>query len=201
MESLLPMNFTLKQKVMRTEMKIKNLFFGVTLLTTGYINAQTTPATADTANAETVTTAQTQVSNPAIDALVKQAAAKPDDTQTLVTLATAYQDAGDWNSAITTWNKITTLIPDWAPAYYSIGYANQSAKNNDAAKAAYEQYISKVKPAEIDASKQNLAYAYFFIAFQDKDTNKEKAKQYIAKSLQYDATNQDAINLSKNLMN
>lgn len=182
-------------------MKIKNLFFGVTLLTTGYINAQTTPATADTAKAETVTTAQTQVSNPAIDALVKQAAAKPDDTQTLVTLATAYQDAGDWNSAITTWNKITTLIPDWAPAYYSIGYANQSAKNNDAAKAAYEQYISKVKPAEIDASKQNLAYAYFFIAFQDKDTNKEKAKQYIAKSLQYDATNQDAINLSKNLMN
>lgn len=182
-------------------MKIKSLFFGVTLLTAGYINAQTTQATADTAKTAVAATAQTSLTNPAIEALVKQAAAKPDDTQTLVTLATAYQDAGDWNSAIATWNKITTLIPDWAPAYYSIGYANQSAKNNEGAKAAYEQYISKVKPAEVEASKQNLGYAYFFIAFQDKDTNKEKAKQYIAKSLQYDGSNQDALALSKTLMN
>ena len=180
---------------MRTEMKIKSLFFGLTLMTTGFISAQTTT----TATAETTQTAA--VTNPTIDALVKQVAAKPDDTQTLVTLATAYQDAGDWNSAIATWNKITTVIPDWAPAYYSIGYANQSAKNNEGAKAAYEQYIAKVKPAEVDASKQNLAYAYFFIAFQDKDTDKEKAKQYIAKSLQYDGSNQDALNLSKTLMN
>lgn len=186
---------TLKQKVMKTEMKIKTLFFGLTLMTTGFINAQTT----NTTSVETVQS--TAVTNPAIDVLIKQVAAKPDDTQALVTLATAYQDAGDWNSAITTWNKITTIIPDWAPAYYSIGYANQSAKNNAGAKAAYEQYIAKVKPAEVDASKQNLAYAYFFIAFQDKDTDKEKAKQYIAKSLQYDGSNQDALNLSKSLMN
>ena len=61
--------------------------------------------------------------------------------------------------------------------------------------------FGKVKPEEVDASKQNLAYAYFFIAFQDKDTDKEKAKQYIAKSLQYDGSNQDALNLSKTLMN
>lgn len=176
-------------------MKIKILFFGLTLMTTGFISAQTT----NTTSAETVQS--TAVTNPAIDALLKQVAAKPDDTQALVTLATAYQDAGDWNSAITTWNKITTIIPDWAPAYYSIGYANQSAKNNAGAKSAYEQYIAKVKPAEVDASKQNLAYAYFFIAFQDKDTDKEKAKQYIAKSLQYDGSNQDALNLSKSLMN
>ena len=180
---------------MKTEMKIKSLFFGLTLMTTGFISAQTT----NTTSAETTQTAA--VTNPTIDALVKQVAAKPDDTQALVTLATAYQDAGDWNSAIATWNKITTVIPDWAPAYYSIGYANQSAKNNDGAKTAYEQYIAKVKPAEVEANKQNLAYAYFFVAFQDKETNPEKAKQYIAKSLQYDSSNQDALNLSKSLMN
>ncbi|WP_379963786.1 hypothetical protein [Epilithonimonas sp. UC225_85] len=176
-------------------MKIKSLFFGLTLLTTGYINAQTTATTP----AETSQTAAS--ANPTIEGLKQKVAAKPDDTQSLVALATAYQDAADWTSAIATWNKITTLIPDWAPAYYSIGYANQSAKNNEGAKAAYEQYIAKVKPAEIEASKQNLAYAYFFIAFQDKDTDKEKAKQYIAKSLQYDGSNQDALNLSKSLMN
>lgn len=182
-------------------MKIKSLFFGVTMLTAGYVNAQTTQTTSDSVKTETNATTQTNAANPTIDALIKQIASKPDDTQAMVTLATAYQDAGDWNSAIATWNKITTVIPDWAPAYYSIGYANQSAKNNAGAKAAYEQYIAKVKPAEIDAAKQNLAYAYFFIAFQDKDTDKEKAKQYIAKSLQYDGSNQDALNLSKSLMN
>jgi len=180
---------------MKTEMIIKSLFFGLTLMTTSFISAQTTSTT------PSATVQSTAATNPAIDALLKQVAAKPDDTQALVTLATAYQDAGDWNSAISTWNKITTIIPDWAPAYYSIGYANQSAKNNASAKAAYEQYITKVKPEEVDASKQNLAYAYFFIAFQDKDTDKEKAKQYIAKSLQYDGSNQDALNLSKSLMN
>ena len=184
---------TLKQKVMKTEIKIKSLFFGLTLMTTGFISAQTTD-TITTATPETTQSAA--VTNPTIDALLKQVAAKPDDTQTLVTLATAYQDAGDWNSAIVTWNKITTLIPDWAPAYYSIGYAQQSSKNNEGAKAAYEQYISKVKPAEVDANKQNLAYAYFFVAFQDKDTDKEKAKQYIAKSLQYDSTNEEAMKLN-----
>jgi tetratricopeptide (TPR) repeat protein len=169
---------------MKTNMKIKGLLLGFSLMTVGMISAQTSPAT----NAEIETLNQKIVTNPS-------------DTEALVGLATAYQNANDWTSAIATWNKVTAILPDWAPAYYSIGYANQSAKNNEGAKAAYEQYITKVKPEEVDAAKQNLAYAYFFIAFQDKDTDKEKAKQYIAKSLQYDSSNQDALNLSKSLMN
>lgn len=180
---------------MRTELKIKSILFGLSLLTVGYASAQTTTETQSPA------TTQSQVANTQIEALKQKIAANPQDTQSLVTLATAYQDIQDYTSAIATWNQITTIIPDWAPAYYSIGYANQAAKNNEGAKAAYEKYITKVKPEEVEANKQNLAYAYFFIAFQDKDTNKEKAKQYIAKSLQYDSTNQDALNLSKSLMN
>ncbi|GGG65183.1 tetratricopeptide repeat protein [Epilithonimonas arachidiradicis] len=187
---------------MKTDLKIKSLLFGLSFATAGFVNAQTTQNTNDTVNNSTTITAQTNgISNPEIEALKKQIAAKPDDTQALVGLATAYQNANDWTSAIATWNKITTIIPDWAPAYYSIGYANQSAKDNNAAKMAYEKYIAKVKPEEVEANKQNLAYAYFFIAFLDKDTDKEKAKQYIAKSLQYDSSNQDALNLSKSLMN
>lgn len=181
---------------------MKSLMFGLSLVAGTYLTAQTAPTTNDTVKMETTVSAtDTAVTNPTIEALLKQVASKPDDTQTLVTLATAYQDAGDFNAAILTWNKITAIIPDWAPAYYSIGYANQSAKNNQGAKQAYEQYIAKVKPEEVEASKQNLGYAYFFIAFQDKDTDKEKAKQYIAKSLQYDGSNQDALALSKALMN
>ena len=182
---------------MKTEVKIRSLLLGVSLLAAGFATAQTTKTT-EQVTEQVQTTAQTQgTTNPEIEALKSN----PDDTQSLVALATAYQNVNDWNSAIVTWNKITAILPDWAPAYYSIGYANQSAKNNDAAKTAYEQYITKVKPEEVDAAKQNLAYAYFFIAFLDKDTNPEKAKQYVAKSLQYDGSNQDALNLSKSLMN
>lgn len=180
---------------MNKEIKSKSLLFGLSLLTVGYANAQTTTET------QTPATTQSQATNPQIEVLKQKIAANPQDTQSLVTLATAYQDAQDYTSAIATWNQAITLIPDWAPAYYSIGYINQAAKNNEGAKAAYDKYIAKVKPEEVEANKQNLAYAYFFIAFVDKDTNPEKAKQYIAKSLQYDSTNQDALNLSKSLMN
>ncbi|SHK65480.1 tetratricopeptide repeat protein [Epilithonimonas mollis] len=187
---------------MKTEFKIKSLLFGLSFIAANYMTAQTNQTSNDTINNQTAATAQTSgVSNPEIEGLKQKIAAKPDDTQSLVGLATAYQNASDWTSAIATWNKVTAIIPDWAPAYYSIGYANQSAKNNDGAKMAYEQYIAKVKPEEVDANKQNLAYAYFFIAFLDKESNPEKAKQYIAKSLQYDSSNQDALNLSKSLMN
>lgn len=180
---------------MNKEIKIKSLLFGLSLLTIGYANAQTTTET------QTPATTQSQAANPQIEVLKQKIAANPQDTQSLVTLATAYQDAQDYTSAIATWNQVTTLIPDWAPAYYSIGYINQAAKNNEGAKAAYDKYIAKVKPDDVEANKQNLAYAYFFIAFVDKDTNPEKAKQYVAKSLEYDSTNQDGLNLSKSLMN
>ena len=189
---------------MKTELKIKSLVLGISLIAANYLTAQTNQSANDTIQNNQTAQSQTQASgaiSPEIESLKQKIAAKPDDTQSLVGLATAYQNANDWPSAISTWNKVTAIIPDWAPAYYSIGYANQSAKNNEGAKSAYEQYISKVKPEEVEANKQNLAYAYFFIAFQDKDTDKEKAKQYIAKSLQYDNSNQDAITLSKSLMN
>ena len=169
---------------MTTNMKLKGLFLGFTLMTATYVTAQTSLDTSTE-----------------IETLNQKIVTNPNDTEALVGLATAYQNASDWSSAISTWNRITAILPDWAPAYYSIGYAQQSANNNAGAKQAYEQYITKVKPEEVDASKQNLAYAYYFIAFQDKDSDKEKAKEYIAKSLQYDGSNQEALALSKALMN
>ncbi|MDN3692823.1 hypothetical protein QWZ06_11310 [Chryseobacterium tructae] len=64
---------------------------------------------------------------------------------------------------------------------------------------AYEKYIAKVKPEEVEENKKNLAYAYFYIAFAEQQSDPNKAKQHIAKSLQYDPNNQDAIKLSKTL--
>lgn len=137
--------------------------------------------------------------SPAIEALKKKVIENPADTDSLYKLATEYQNVQNWNGAILTWSKMATALPDWAPAYYSQGYAYQQAGNNDMAKASYEKFISLVKPAEIEASKPSLGYAYFFIAFMEKDSNPEKAKQDIAKSLEYEPTYQDAINLQNTL--
>lgn len=91
------------------------------------------------------------------------------------------------------------LLPDWAPAYYSQAYAYQSAKDDANAKLAYEKYIATVKPEEVEQNKKNLAYAYFYLAFTEQQTDPNKAKEHIAKSIQYDPSNQDAVKLSKAL--
>lgn len=137
--------------------------------------------------------------NPAIEALKAKVAANPKDTDALYQLAQEYQNVQNWNGAILTWSRMSSALPDWAPAYYSQGYAYQQAGNNEMAKSSYEKFISLVKPAEIEASKQSLGYAHFFVAYMEKDSNPEKAKQNIAKSLEYEPTYKDAIDLQKAL--
>jgi tetratricopeptide (TPR) repeat protein len=137
--------------------------------------------------------------NPTIEGLKQKVAANAQDSDSLFKLATAYQDAKNWNGAILTWQKMIALLPDWAPAYYSQGYSYQQAGNNEAAKIAYEKFISTVKPADQEANKQTLAYAYFAVAYMAKDNDLPKAKDYVAKSLQLDPTYEDAINLNKQI--
>jgi tetratricopeptide (TPR) repeat protein len=140
--------------------------------------------------------AESGPTNPTIEGLKQKVAANAQDTDSLYKLATAYQDAKNWNGAILTWQKMSALLPDWAPAYYSEGYSYQQSGNNDAAKLSYEKFISTVKPADADANKQTLAYAYFAVAYMEKDKDVTKAKDYVAKSLQLDPTYQDAIKLN-----
>ncbi len=137
--------------------------------------------------------------SPEIEALKKQVAANPHDTDALFKLATSYQNVENWNGAILSWQKMINLLPDWAPAYYSQGYAYQRAENNEMAKVSYEKYISTVKPAELEANKESLSYAYFAVAYLEKDSNPGKAKEYVAKSVQLNPTYQDAIALNKQL--
>ncbi|AYZ12381.1 hypothetical protein V2E39_04940 [Chryseobacterium arthrosphaerae] len=177
---------------------IKNLFLGLTLVgAASFVNAQTTQT--DTVNKTATTAAVTQTGNPTIEGLKKQIEANPKDTESLAKLAAAYQEASDWTNAIETWKKISALLPDWAPSYYSQAYAYQSAKDDANAKIAYEKYIATVKPEEVEQNKKNLAYAYFYIAFAEQQSNPAKAKEHIAKSIQYDPTNEDAVKLSKAL--
>ncbi len=182
-----------------TKMNLKNLFLGVMLVGgAGFMSAQTTQA--DSAkNASNTTAVVSQAGNSTIDNLKKQIETNPKDTEALAKLATAYQEASDWTNAVETWKKISVLLPDWAPSYYSQAYAYQSAKDDANAKIAYEKYIATVKPAEVEQSKKNLAYAYFYLAFAEQQSDPAKAKEHIAKSLQYDPSNQDAVKLSKTL--
>ncbi|SIS66052.1 hypothetical protein SAMN05421786_101812 [Chryseobacterium ureilyticum] len=180
-----------------SKVNIKNLFLGLMLVGgASFANAQTTQT--DTANS-TTTTAATAQSNPTIEGLKKQIEANPKDAESLAKLAAAYQEASDWTNAIDTWKKISALLPDWAPSYYSQAYAYQSAKDDANAKLAYEKYIATVKPEEVEQNKKNLAYAYFYIAFAEQQSDPAKAKEHIAKSIQYDPSNQDAVKLSKTL--
>lgn len=134
--------------------------------------------------------------SPEIESFKKLVAANAQDSDALYKLANAYQDAKNWNGAVLTWQKMIGLLPDWAPAYYSQGYAYQQAGNNDAAKISYEKFIATVKPAEVEANKQTLAYAYFAVAYLEKDKDLAKAKDYVAKSLQLDPSYQDAVKLN-----
>lgn len=179
-----------------TKMKIKNLFLGLIVVgSAGLMNAQTTQ-TENTSNPAVTSQAAT---SPAIESLKKQIEANPKDTESLAKLATAYQEASDFKNSVETWKKISVLLPDWSPAYYSQAYGYQSAKDDANAKLAYEKYIATVKPEELEANKKNLAYAYFYIAFSEQKSDPTKAKEHIAKSLQYDPTNQDAVKLSTSL--
>ncbi|QQV01988.1 MULTISPECIES: tetratricopeptide repeat protein [Chryseobacterium] len=137
--------------------------------------------------------------SPEVESLKKLVASNPQDSDALYKLANAYQDVKNWNGAILTWQKMSNLLPDWAPAYYSQGYAYQQAGNNEAAKLAYEKYIATLKPADVEANKKTLAYALFAVAFLEKDNDVEKAKTYLLRSLALDPTYQDAINLNAEL--
>lgn len=144
-------------------------------------------------------TAESGPTTPAIEALKKQIAANPQDTDAIYKMAIAYQDIKNWDGAVLAWQKMSNLLPDWAPAYNSLGYAYQQMNNADAAKLAYEKFINTVKPEDVEANKQYLAYAYFYLAFSNKTTDVAKAKEYIAKSLQLDPSNQDAVKLNAEL--
>lgn len=149
--------------------------------------------------ANTASAAAEGPTNPAIDALKMKIQQDPKDTNLLFELANKYQDAKNWNGAVLTWQKMSNLLPDWAPAYYSQGYAYQQAGNTDLAAASYQKYIDIVKPEEVEANKQTLSYAYFAVAYLNKDSQPVKAKEYAAKSVQMNPAYQDAVKLNKEL--
>ena len=80
--------------------------------------------------------------------------------------------------------------------YYSKGYVYLNLKDDGDAITAYEKSISMMKHEDLEANNKNTAYAHFFVAHSYAQTDKKKAKQHIAKSLELDATNEEAFKLN-----
>lgn len=135
-------------------------------------------------------------SNATIEDLKKKILDNPQDTDSIFQLATEYQNVENWDGAVISWQKMINLLPDWTPAYYSQAYAYQKANNNEMAKLAYENFINKTQPADEEANKETLSFAYYVVAYMEKDTNIEKAKSFIAKSVALNPT-PDAVKLNK----
>ena len=134
-----------------------------------------------------------------IVALKSKVAANAQDTDALYKLALEYEKVKNWDGAVHSWQKMSTLLPDWSPAYYSLANAYNQAGKSDLAKMNYEKFITHTKPADVEANKQPLSFAYFAVAAMEKATNPTKAKEFVTKSLELNPTYQDAINLSKQL--
>ena len=140
--------------------------------------------------------------NPKIEALKKKAEANPNDTNALVELGTAYQEAQNWAGALQTWQKMATLVPDWEYSYYGQGVAYQQLANEAMAQASYQKYIDTLlkKPAaDQENNKVTLSYAYYLVAFYSQKSDLAKAKDYAAKAVQLNPGYQDAVNLSSQL--
>ena len=136
---------------------------------------------------------------PAIEAAKVKVAANPQDTNALFELANAYQAAKNYNGEIQAWQKMSGLLPDWAPSYYSQGIAYQQIEKYELANIAFQKYLDVINPADADTNRKALAYAYYTIAESVKNSDPIKAKENLDKAIMYDPTSTSALQLKQQL--
>ena len=139
-----------------------------------------------------------------IDDLNKRIAANAKDGDALVKIGTAYYDAKNWHAAILTWDKLIALMPSWTYSYYAKGTAYQQLGKDSDAENSYQKFIDELLSQNIDKQNEQreaLSYAYFLVAYYNKEINVAKAKDYVAKSIELNPHYQDSKNLSNYLKN
>lgn len=124
--------------------------------------------------------------NATIDALNKQIAAKPNDTDALFKLANEYQAVENWKGAAYAWQKLTGELPTWESGFYGLGFAFQKAGDAENAIASYERYVAILSGKTADEkanAKETLANVYYNLASLT-TSEKDKSLQYINKSIE-----------------
>lgn len=127
----------------------------------------------------------------------------PNDTNTMVEMATEYQNLGNWNAALVTWQKISSLAPTWSYAYFGQALALAQLERMDDAKSAFQLFVNKAeaaKPEEQMQLKDSIAYAYYYLAYLTYKDDKATALQYLDKCLTLKPNDQDAQKLKEVLM-
>ncbi len=140
--------------------------------------------------------------NPAIEALKKQVAADPKNSDLIYKLANAYQEAQNWGGAAQAWQQIAALLPTWEPAYYSLGYAYQKQGDVAGAMAAFQKYVDVLtaKPAaEQQKSMETLSNVYYNMAALSANTDRAKALEYAEKAVETNPSSTDAVKLRDSL--
>lgn len=143
--------------------------------------------------------------NPKIEALKKAVTANPNDTKSWYELALEQYEVKDYTGSIASWDKLIELIPTWETSYGGKAmalYALDKEDKSGLASQTYQKYIDMVAPKSSysDAEKAYLTIAYTFFAFRNfHEGNKEKAQEYINKTLAIDPKNAEVLNLQKQL--
>lgn len=146
---------------------------------------------------------QTAITNSKIEALKKLVAANANDTTSWYNLALEQYEAKDYLGSIESWDKLISLIPSWEVAYAGKGmalYAYDSDDKSGLAAQSFQKYIDMVEPKKeySDNEKAYLTIAYTFFSYKEYQAgNKEKAENYLNKTLSIDPQNKDALNLQK----
>ena len=130
-------------------------------------------------------------------------AANANDTTSWYNLALEQYEAKDYLGSIESWDKLISLIPSWEVAYAGKGmalYAYDSDDKSGLAAQSFQKYIDMVEPKKeySDYEKAYLTIAYTFFSYKEYQAgNKEKAENYLNKTLSIDPQNKDALNLQK----
>lgn len=146
---------------------------------------------------------EASITNSKIEALKKSVAADANDTTSWYKLASEQYEAKDYLGSVASWDQLISLIPTWEVAYAGKGmalYAYDYNDKNGLAAQSFQKYIEMVEPKKEHSANEKayLAIAYTFFAYQAyHEGNKEKAENYLTKTLSVDPQNSDALNLQK----
>jgi tetratricopeptide (TPR) repeat protein len=79
-----------------------------------------------------------------LEAIKGAMALHPQDERTHVALANYFNGQQDFAAAVTHYGHATTINPDFASAFNSLGYAHRNNDNLDGAKAAFARYVELI---------------------------------------------------------
>lgn len=133
--------------------------------------------------------------NEVIENLRKELVKTPESTDLLFKLAQEYQKVENWGGAAFAWQKMTNLVPTWAPGFYGLGYACQKGGDAVCAMDAYKKYVAAAEKAgNVDGARLSAVY-YNMANLARTAGNYDDATTYINRAIELNPGDQAAVEL------